>query len=289
MAKVKKSTGAKPARKIKRLSPIEVTLPSKYIDPIDDLNEFSILIHGEKKVGKTTLANQGGRTLFLQHDPTQKAYRRLEVCIPNWRTYLATIKELERATKKKKFPYDRVCIDGADAWFKNCQRYVCKKLIINHPADEGWGRGWDNLRDEFTDGLNRLLALLPFCSVWFLCHSAWKEVDLRGGGKTNKLLPRLSGMAEEILNGMVDGWFAYDYGKKGRRIMILQGDEMTGAGHRISSPEEGHPHFCDQNGEALKEIRMGSSPKEAYASLIAAFKNNYRREKKKGGAKLRKR
>lgn len=290
MAKTRQTnrdTGKKKKTK-RKIKPDDVTLPTEYAEPVNDINEFSFLVHGEKKIGKTTLANCGGRTLFIQFDPMQKAYRRLEIRCRTWRTFLGIMKQLERALKRANFPYDRVCIDGADMWFRACQRFVCEKLVIDHPGDEGWGRGWDTLRTEFTSGVDRMLDLLSRCSVWFLCHSSWKEVDLREGGTGNRLLPRLTGIAEEVLNGKVDAWFAMDYAKKGKRIMVIQGDAMTGAGHRISCPDDGHPHFCKHDRVTpLRRIPMGTSPQEGYANLIAAFNNKL--GKKKGGTRVRRR
>lgn len=253
-----------------------IVLPTELEVPVDDLNRYSVLIHGEKKIGKTTLALQGGRVLLLQNDPPQLAYERMEIVTSSWEIFRKALKELERAAKKTKFPYDRIVIDGADTWFKRCQHWVCDQRGIQHPEDEGWGRGWDALRQEFEGAVTRLLCL-P-CGVWFLCHSVWKEIETRKRMKEEKLVPKLTSMGEEILNGKVDAWFAYDYDGN-RRVLFIQGDERTGAGHRLDVAE--YPHFRGKDGKPLKYIRMGKSPKIAYDRFVKAFHNQYSHPSKK--------
>jgi len=158
---------------------------------------------------------------------------------------------------------------------------VCEELQIDHPSDEGWGQGWDALRNEFSDAVHRLLNLS--CGVWFLCHSKWKDSKTRDGDEVEKLVPTLTGMCEEILNGPVDGWFAYDYNTNGDRVMVVSGSVRVGAGHRMDQPNS--PHFRSPDGNPLKTIRMGSSAAEAYKNLLDAFNNEYVPPKKQKSTK----
>lgn len=232
-----------------------------------------MLIHGEKKIGKTTLASEGGRVLFFQCDPKQRSYRRLEVHLPDWATFLAGLKALEANFRSgNKLQYERVVLDGADTWYRLCMNYTCTKLGIEHPSDEDWGKGYDAVRQEFSKAVDRLLAL-P-CGVWFIAHSHWKPIETRNSKrKIDKLVPLLGKMPEEVLNGKVDAWLAYDYSEE-QRVLVIQGSEQIGAGHRLDQP--GNPHFRHrETGEPLTEISMGSSAAEAYANLVAAFSNMY--------------
>ena len=279
MAKTIKAEGGPTARGMRRKTraPREVvTLPKKTIKPVTNFNDFSFLFHGEKKIGKTTLAMEGGRILFLQFDPPQRAYERMEILCKSWETFLASIRALEKADA----PYDRVVVDGADVCYHLCEKFVCEKLVIDHPSDEPWSKGWTLLKREFSEAVDRLLTI--DCGVWFICHSTWKEIDIRSHGKVvgklEKLVPKLPGTAEEILNGRVDGWFAYDY-EGSKRVLIIQGDERTGAGHRLD--QDGYPHFRSGNGDAIERISMGKSPKVAYKRLVSAFNNEYTPPKKK--------
>lgn len=271
MAKVKRTKAEKLVRKRKvRKDRIKIELPTEYEIPINDINEYSFLLHGQKKIGKTSTSIQGCRSLLIQNDPAQKAYKRLEIVVPDWLTFKAALKKLEELGTSIKDLYDRIVLDGADIWYQKCLEYVCSKLGIEHPQDEGWGKGWNEVRREFSSGVHRLLNL-PL-GVWFISHSGWREVETHDGKKIDRLLPKLTGQAEEVLNGLVDGWFAYDYIGK-HRVLFLQGNENIGAGHRLNSKD--NPHFVDVNGDPLEYIRMGTSPEQGYENFVDAFNNRY--------------
>lgn len=266
---------------------IKVRLPTRMSEPVPDMINYSFLIHGEKKGGKTSTVHQAGDVLFLQHDPPQKALKRWESYCPDWPTFMSLLKQLERAIEKGKCRFDHVCVDGVDRWYQHCLQYVCAKRGVDYPSTTDFGKDWKAVRTEFDSAVVRLLAL-PL-GRWFICHSKFKEIKQRDGAKVDRLLPNMSGQAEETLNGMVDAWFAYDrVGITGSRVLILEGDEVTGAGHRIDTEDD--PHFrCSRTGKKLTQIGMGSSPREGYANLVAAFDNEYEsdRPKKKKKRKVR--
>lgn len=244
--------------------PITVDLPTERSTPVEDINRYHFLIHGEKKIGKTTLATAQDGVLLLTFDPLQLAYSLYQRHVPTWAHWMAYLVKLE-SIPYDQFPYTRIVVDGADIWYRRCQTWVCKKLGITHPKDAPWGKGWDMLKETFSESLERLLAL-P-CGSWFISHSAWREVETREKDrKIEKLVPLIKGGGEEILNGKMNGWFAYDYVGQDRVLVIL-GDERVGAGHNIKN------HFLTPSGERVREIPMGADEGEAYANLVNAFNN----------------
>lgn len=243
-----------------------LSLPTEPSVISDDLNDYSFLIHGEKKIGKTTLATAEPGVLVLSFDPLRPGLEIMQVHCPDWAHLKTYVSKLEAAAKGK-FPYKRLVLDRVDLAYIACTKWVCKERGIDHPSDEGYARAWHALRDEFLSVILRLLRL-P-CGTWFICHSEWKEQKSKTGVTTFKLVPDLAGRAEEILNGLVDGWFAYDY-EGPKRILYLLGDATIGAGHALDT------HFLTPEGERVREVEMGSSPKEAWQAFLAAFNNKQR-------------
>ena len=241
-------------------------LPTKPTAQSGNLSSYSFLIHGEKKIGKTRLALEPDpkKTLLLQFDPPQISYKRMEVVCQSWTTFRKALKELERLAAEDNFPYDRVVVDRCDLWFYQAERQTLLDNAITDMSDMPYGGAYRYLEQLFTDAVDRILRL-P-CGKWFICHSTWKEVETRGNEKIVKLLPNLNNRADSILNGKCDAWFAYAY-KGEHRVLVVQGDERTGAGHRIEG------HFRTTDDEPLVEIPMGTSPQEAYANLESAFNN----------------
>jgi hypothetical protein len=264
---------------------LEVDLPDEPTDVSSDIRDFSVLVHGEKKIGKTTLFAQEKMALFLEFDPEQRALRIFQRQVPNWPHYEAYVAKIEERAKAGKLKFRTVVVDGVDLMFRSCFEWCCKHMAINHPNEErDFGQSWDFIRKRFQDGVLRLMRV-PGIAVRFICHSKWKETERRHGGKFEKLVPNLTGQAEEVLIGLVDVWAAYLYDGK-LRVLVVKGDERTGAGHRVDHC------FRTADGRAVAEIYMGRSPADAYANLKAAFANEQTyadmeewRTQRKGGSK----
>lgn len=256
------TTGVKPVP-TKPLAPT-LTLPTSPSEQVHDINAYSFLFHGEKKIGKTTLLLEEPGVLLLTFDPLAKSLSIMQRYCPNWATFEGYLKLLEGQVQNKNYQYKRVVIDGIDIWYRACQNGVCKELGIKHPSEEGWGKAWDMLKERFANAVDRLLALPGGC--WFISHSDWREVKTRSGEKITKLVPLVKAGGEEILVGRVDGWFAYVYDGN-ERTLIIRGDESTGAGHRIRG------HFETPDGKPVVEIPMGDSETVAWQNLQHAFNN----------------
>lgn len=264
----------------------DFSLPTEPEEPGGGLNDFSFLIHGEKKIGKTKLSIQvedGEKpALLLQFDPPQIAYKRWEVVLETFRKAKKVVRKLEKLAKSgsKKFPYSRVVVDRADTWYFLAEKFVKEKLVIEKMNDEAYGGAWTMLKEEFADMVDRILRL-P-CGKWFLCHSIHETEENRHGQEVTRLRPNLNKRADEILNGKVDGWFAYMYEGKDR-VLVIQGDEFTGAGHRIDG------HFLTPGGKRIRTIPMGGSAEEAYQNFVSAFNNKQEVTRAKGGETKKKR
>ena len=244
----------------------EVSLPTEPTELSKDIRDFSMLIHGEKKIGKTSLLAQEPGTLFLEFDPLQKGVSIYQRQVPDWPHFLAYIKLCEEQVAAGKFKFRNIVIDGVDLMYKYCFKWSCKQMVIEHPNDENdFGKSWNVINGNYREAFLRLRNL-PGVAIRLVCHSKWHETKTRGGGSTEKLVPTLTASAEEALVGDIDIWAAYAYDGK-RHVLIVKGDERTGAGHRVDHA------FRTPEGEMVEEIDLGDSPQEAYRRLVAAFEN----------------
>lgn len=266
MAKLKISSTKTKVMKHKKalIKRIAVSIPTKVSRISHEFQDYSVLLHGEKKIGKTTLWAQEENAFFLMFDPLQKSLAIRQKHVPSWPHFLAYIDLLE----KKPEGIATVIVDGTDIAYQLCFNWSCQKMAIIHPHDEkDYGKSWNFIRKEFEGAVLRLLALNEKgIAARFNCHSKWAEIKTRGGDKTEKLVTFLTSQAEEVLNGRIDLWAAYTYvGRK--RVLIIEGSEEIGAGHRIDSS------FQTPEGESIVEIDMGRTPKQAYQNLLKAFAN----------------
>jgi len=261
MAKIRRSQTKRFQKSKRKKSVVQVSLPKKPSKPPSDFKNISILLHGEKKIGKSSLFAQEPNAFFLEFDPLQP-YKILQRQVPDWSHFLAYIDLLEADPQG----VETVIVDGVDICYQHCFDWCCTKLVIQHPHDENdYGRSWKFIRNNFERAMLRVLNLEGI-SARFIAHSKWQETETHSGKKIDKLVPFLTAQAEECLGGRIDLWAAYQYSGK-KRILTIKGDETISAGHRIDE------QFRTPDGEPIQEIYMGKSPKEAYANLLQAFGN----------------
>ena len=265
MAVVKKKTGAmspKSKAKVETVSD-DLTLPKELSVPHTELGDYSWLLFGRKKVGKTMLSSKFPRTFHMMLEPGGKALKIFQRPVSKWSEFTGYVKLLE---KDKSF--NTQVVDTVDILYKQCSDAVCRKMGIDHPADEDWGKGWSAVRDEFTRWIQRLINNGK--GTIFISHAVEREIKQRTGGSYHTIQPTLQGMARDILEGMVDIFAYFDY-EGDQRILTIRGDESVAAGNRLEN------HFRWE-GREVPKVYMGASADEGYRNLVACFNNKYKYE-----------
>jgi hypothetical protein len=232
-----------------------LTLPEELSAPITDLSGFSILLYGEPKCGKTSLAAEFEENLFLMFEPGARALSVYQREVRTWsefRTYIGLIEKTPR--------FKTLTVDTIDLAHQMCLEHVCKENGWDHPSDGEYGKGWNAVKSEFLGQISRLLKLKR--GVIFTSHAAEKDIKSRVGNEYTKIVPTMPNGARDICEALVDIWI-YMYHEKGERYMRIRGNEEVAAGHRL----QGH-HF-----QGLEVIPAGKDAKTAYTNLVDAFNN----------------
>ena len=268
MAVVKKkaagaTAGAAPAKKgagaVPLAQPIKVSLPDKPSVPAKDLTAYTLLIYGEKKIGKTSLAAHFPDALFLMFEPGGKALEIYQRPVNSWAEFVAYVDLLEKDTK-----FRTIVIDTVDIAYRQCFEAMCRKMAIQHPSDENdFGKSWGVIETEFGKQMTRLSHVK---GVLLLSHATVSEIKSRTGEAFQYLEPSMPKQALRYVTGVVDVWAYYGYLGKERRLLI-QGDEFLGAGNRLQETGK----FRTPEGKAIVSIPMGTSSAQAYRNLVAAF------------------
>jgi hypothetical protein len=265
MAVVKKTLPAKnaaPAAPAKRMAPPSgVTLATTMSEPSDSLDQYSILLFGAKKIGKTSLASMFPGAYFLSTEPGTKALSVYKTDIHDWRTFRAAVKAIRKDTR-----FQNTVVDTVDLAYTFCNKYVCDQLGIDHVSEADWGKGWAGVREEFEAVMRDLLAA-PNKGTILISHATEKEIKRRDGSKYDRIQPTMANIAREICEAMVDIWAYYDYDGS-RRVLTIRGDDHVTAGHRLQD------RFQWQGREVVT-IDMGTTKEQGFKNFFAAFNNAY--------------
>ena len=176
---------------------VTVVLPTQKTPPKATLHEFTVLLYGPTKFGKSKICSQAESALFLETEPGLNSLEVFKLPIGTWDELLAAAKELADG----KHAFKTVIIDTVDNAYRMCAEYVCKKFKVEHESDLEYGKGYALVNNEFFRVLNKL-ALLPY-GLFLISHSQEKEIDGRTG-KFTKIVPTLPDKARKIVLGLVD-------------------------------------------------------------------------------------
>ena len=249
---------------------IDVSLPSAPTVISDNLEDYTYMIYGERKIGKTTILSEFDDVLFLMFDPINKGLSIRQVYLPSWLHFLKILKELEKNPNYCKM----VVIDTGYMCYERCYQYMISKLGITDPKDKAWGSAWKEIGKEFMQAHDIIFQLGIGFAV--TAHTAIVEITRRDGSTYNKLTTQLGAQAFKFYNGLVDVIAYYQYSNKNERELSIKGDSLVEAGARVEN------HFQYPDGSDVEVVPMGKSSKEAYRNLELAFNNKLKKQGKEG-------
>lgn len=260
--KIKKKGAAEKLPKEK----LELELSDQVSEPSEDLWQYSMLLYGEKKIGKTSLCSELPGAQFLATEPGYKAQRIHANWCPTWQHVIGYTKLLEEDDAKTKPSWKYVVVDIIDKAYDLCFEHMCKKMVISHPHDEqDFGKSWGIIKKEFAGWLSRLLAMNK--GVVLISHAKLQTARKRDGSEFDMIAPSLTGQPMDVIMGLVDT-IAYCGYSGSDRVLTIRGDDFVVAGTRC---EDNFLTKIKRN--PINSIDMGSSKKQSYANLVAAFEN----------------
>lgn len=178
-------------------------LPTEKKKPSVNLWDYTILLYGESKIGKSTLVSQIPNVLFLNTGGGLEAIECYEKTITSWTEFLESGREIMEG----KHSYGAIAIDTIDRLFKYCSSYMMEKLDIVHPQDLGYGKGYDLIKDEFLRPFMKL-ALSKY-GVICISHASSIDVQTRTA-KVTKWVPTLQNYQYNIIAPVCGMTFFYN-------------------------------------------------------------------------------
>jgi hypothetical protein len=211
----------------------EPMLPTEKTPPKAKLSDYTIVMHGRAKTGKSTVCSEAEDAVFIATEAGLNALEVYQVPVTSWNEFLAACGEVAGG----EHGFKTIVVDTLDNAFLMCQEYICAKHKIEHPADLAYGKGFSLVNNEFYRVLNKL-SLLPY-GLFLVCHSQEKEIETRSGKRT-RIVPTLPDKARRLVLAMADIILYCDIetvvGPDGkpveRRVMRTKPTEIYEAGDR---------------------------------------------------------
>jgi len=207
-----------------------LTLPTKRTSPKTSITEYTTLIYGEPKIGKTTFASRFPAALFIATEPGHDALSVYKVDVSTWTEFLETAALIAKGDHG----FETIVIDTVDNLFDMCSDYIRKKHGFEHESDLDYGKGWSLVREEFERKIVKL-SLLPYGLV-FISHAEAREIKTRTATLT-KYTPTLPTSARKVLIPLVSNilFLQSIHTEEGeQRVIRCQPSENWEAGCRVS-------------------------------------------------------
>lgn len=166
-----------------------------------NMSDYTTLLYGPSKSGKSTFCSEMDGALFLATEPGLNALETYQMPITSWRELLDALGEIEKGNHQ----FKTIVIDTIVNAYEFCIEYIShKELGGKHPSDASFkfGRGWAPVNREFKKKITKLAAL-PY-GLFLIAHTSGMDVDAPAGKSFKKTTLNLSGKSRETVLGLVD-------------------------------------------------------------------------------------
>lgn len=238
-----------------------------------DLTGYSVLLYGQPKSGKTTIATRFPGALLLAFE---RGYAALSGVfaqdINSWGEFKKILNELKNPEVQK--VYKNVIIDTADLAYNFCEKYICNRENVENVSDLAYGKGYAMIGAEFDEAIRRIISYGYGCIL--ISHATDKVFKNENGEEYNQIVPTLDKRGRLICERTCDiiGYStAVDTPDGVVSKLYLRGTPRFVAGSRFKYI----PPVIDFNYESLvnaiataidKEAEMGGAVSEARTQSV---------------------
>lgn len=166
-----------------------------------DLKGRTILIYGEPKAGKSTIASRFPKALFLATEKGTGLLPGVQALFcEKWGDIKKAYRELK--TDKAKEMYDTIVIDTVDLAYDLCTKSICSREGVEQIGKIPYGAGYNMVAEEFDNILRGLIN--QGYGVVLISHAQDKTFTDEDGVEFQKKASTLPNKAMNLVNRAVD-------------------------------------------------------------------------------------
>lgn len=185
---------------LKNIKPVQISTK---------VSDYSMLVYGPSKVGKSTLVHDlyKDKVLFLATEDRHKALAGAHVQpISSWADYEAVLSALSDDDLKE--AYDVIAIDTVENLYDMCEKSILKKYRVKNLSDVAWGKAHGDLKNTWKTKIN-MISKLGY-QPCFVAHSIERTVRV----PVSQMLPTaVDNRAMELKKGEDGEEDFYEYNK----------------------------------------------------------------------------
>lgn len=175
-----------------------IVLPMSPTPRKSDLRDLTVLLHGGKKLGKSSLCSNIPNAIFVATEPGLGQLEVHQVQVQSWQDFI----DFCNLLVTEKHGFQTVVIDTINNLYAFCCRSICEKHKVEYVGDfKAIGKGHVLANNQFYETLLKL-ANQPY-GLWMVAHSVDREIETRTG-KYLKAVPQLPEKAAGQILGMAD-------------------------------------------------------------------------------------
>lgn len=174
-----------------------IQLPTEKSEPKNDIRDFTTLLYGMPKIGKSTFCANADGALFLATEAGLNNLSVYQIPIATWPEFLQACQLIAAGEHQ----YRTIIIDTIDNLWKMCVAHILTKNNLQHESDLNYGKGYDLIKKPFTTALTAL-SLLPYGLI-MISHAQEKDVKTKTGTQ-HLIQPTIPNSARGIIMPMVD-------------------------------------------------------------------------------------
>ena len=166
-----------------------------------DLCGYTVMLYGEPKTGKTTIASQFPKALLLAFETGYLAIPGIMAQpINKWSEFKQVLKQLKDEKAHEQF--SNIVIDTADIAYDLCEKFICNQAGVSAINEIPYGQGWSKASKEFDEAL-RSIPQMGYGLV-MISHSQDKSFVDENGVEYNQIVPTLANRPRLIVDRMSD-------------------------------------------------------------------------------------